>query len=538
MELFIVRPASRAIESLRWAARNIDDAMGKERALAELGREIRDSGLVEARSSGMVLLSGRRRLRLSRRRPGRALRPARTSTRCISTTGLSEDSGEDERACRQLCAALRHRPARRAPRARGRQPPGRRPRGAVRGRRAAARPDRGRLGGDRAHPHRPRRDDGLPARRLARAPRAARAAGAPRAPRAAAARHRPRGHAAAGCARPGCRSSTTPRTSTRASRATGSAPRCCRCCASSAPRRSATWPRPGPSSPRRRACSSGWRPSCSPTAARDAAWRSIPAEALAGADPALRRHRAAHPRRARRRSPRSDGPAAGRPRSGAWPSEPEGGEVELGGGLRAVCELGLIRFATPDGARARGRAARASRGSAASAAGRCSAERSPGARPARQAPSSRRSTPTRSGPSSSSARGATATGCARSAWRARRRCRTCSRTARCPRSLRAPPAGGRERRPRRLGGRRRGLRGVPARRRHARGGGDQRPRGGVAVPARGRGRTERASARSSSPPTICSGESPSSPPRSAATTRAATWSWSACSRGRSSSSPT
>ena len=46
------------------------------------------------------------------------------------------------------------------------------------------------------------------------------------------------------------------------------------------------------------------------------------------------------------------------------------------------------------------------------------------------------------------------------------------------------------------------------------------------------------SARPSSPARTCSGASPSSGRRSAATTRAATWSWSACSRARCSSSPT
>jgi tRNA(Ile)-lysidine synthase len=74
---------------------------------------------------------------------------------------------------------------------------------------------------------------------------------------------------------------------------------------------------------------------------------AIPAEALAGADPALRRIalRILAERVAGRHVP------LGRDRAAeVWriAQEPEGGEVELGGGLRAICELGLIRFSLPD----------------------------------------------------------------------------------------------------------------------------------------------------------------------------------------------
>lgn len=73
----------------------------------------------------------------------------------------------------------------------------------------------------------------------------------------------------------------------------------------------------------------------------------IPAEALAAADPALRRItlRILAERVAGRHVP------VGRERAAEiWrlAQKPEGGEVELGRGLRAVCELGLIRFALPD----------------------------------------------------------------------------------------------------------------------------------------------------------------------------------------------
>lgn len=73
---------------------------------------------------------------------------------------------------------------------------------------------------------------------------------------------------------------------------------------------------------------------------------AVPAEALAGADPALRRiaMRILAERVAGRHVP------LGRERAEEiWrlAQKAEGGEVELGGGLRAVCELGLIRFALP-----------------------------------------------------------------------------------------------------------------------------------------------------------------------------------------------
>jgi tRNA(Ile)-lysidine synthase len=76
---------------------------------------------------------------------------------------------------------------------------------------------------------------------------------------------------------------------------------------------------------------------------------AIPAEALAAADPALRRiaMRTLAERVAGRHVP------LGRERATEiWrlAQDPEGGQVDLGGGLRAVCELGLIRFALPDDA--------------------------------------------------------------------------------------------------------------------------------------------------------------------------------------------
>jgi tRNA(Ile)-lysidine synthase len=76
---------------------------------------------------------------------------------------------------------------------------------------------------------------------------------------------------------------------------------------------------------------------------------AIPAETLAAADPALRRiaMRTLAERVAGRHVP------LGRERAAQiWrlAQDPEGGQVDLGGGLRAVCELGLIRFALPEDA--------------------------------------------------------------------------------------------------------------------------------------------------------------------------------------------
>ena len=76
---------------------------------------------------------------------------------------------------------------------------------------------------------------------------------------------------------------------------------------------------------------------------------AIPAEVLAAADPALRRIalRVLAERVAGRHVP------LGRERAAEiWrlAQEPEGGRVDLGGGLRAVCELGTIRFAFADDA--------------------------------------------------------------------------------------------------------------------------------------------------------------------------------------------
>ena len=351
--------------------------MGKEGALAELGREIRDSGLVEARSSGMVLVSGGADSAcLAAGLVEHCGRPNGPS-RCTSTTGCARTpartSAPAASSARRFGIELRvERPV-----LAGRQPPGRRPRGALRGRRAAARADRSRLGRDRPHPHRPRRDHDLPARGLARAPRAARAAGAPRAPRAAAARHRPRGHAAARARGRAAvrRRPVEPRPELRAQ----PDPRRGPAGAARAQPRDGAQHRRDPRRARRggaAARAAGVR--AARRRRRGTRRGAIPAEALAGADPALRRLALRILAERVARSRRADGPAARRREIWRLAQQPEGGEVDLGGGLRAVCELGHDPLHDAGRPRARGRAAPRPGAVPLRSLGACSADVRPG----------------------------------------------------------------------------------------------------------------------------------------------------------------
>ena len=153
---------------------------------------------------------------------------------------------------------------------------------------------------------------------------------------------------------------------------------------------------------------------------------AIRAEALAGSEPALRRLalRALAERATGRAVPLGRRRAAQIMRLAMTP---EGGEVDLGGGVRAICEQGLIRFETSTEADAA-----PAPGSASSpgelpvrAAGRSAPSFAPG-RSSRRGRTWRRSTRRRSETSWSSAPGARATGCGRSAWTAARACRTYS----------------------------------------------------------------------------------------------------------------
>ena len=248
-----------------------------------------------------------------------------------------------------------------------------------------------------------------------------------------------------------------------ASPATGSAPRCCRSCATSARRPSATSPRPAPSSPRRRRCSSGScsrrSPAPAPTPARS---RSRPT-ALAGWEPGLRRLalRALAERACGPPGRRSAAPAP--PRSCASPAGPRAARSSSAAASSPVCERGHVRFRagavdaapTPVALGLPGPRARRRLGGPRRAA--------PGARSSPPGPIWRRSTPPRSTGRSRSAPGATATASARSGCAGPRRSRTSSRTAGVPRSLRATLPGRHRRRRGRLGRRRRRLRGLPPR---------------------------------------------------------------------------
>ena len=125
--------------------------MRRERPWSALAEAVRRSGLIEPVSSGVVMVSGGRRLGLRRRRrwPGRSGR--RTSTRCTSTTGSgtppAATSGSHATSAR-CCGSTSTSSARAL--APG-QPPGRRAGLPLRGRRAAPRPRRRRL--DRHRPH-------------------------------------------------------------------------------------------------------------------------------------------------------------------------------------------------------------------------------------------------------------------------------------------------------------------------------------------------------------------------------------------------
>ena len=183
---------------------------------------------------------------------------------------------------------------------------------------------RRRVDRDRPHPHRPRRDDALPARLSRRG--AARCSGCPPrrgyvvrpllaiGPRRDAAPRRPR---------PACPSPTTPPTSTPASPGSGSARRCCPCCARSTPRRSRTLPPPGPSwrrRPRRwtRLPPRPWRtpvPGPRRQRCRPSVWRSCA--------PALRR--LALRALAERAAGRERGAGAGASRADLAPCQPSGG---------------------------------------------------------------------------------------------------------------------------------------------------------------------------------------------------------------------
>ena len=166
--------------------------------------------------------------------------------------------------------------------------------------------------------------------------------------------------------------------------------------ASSTRRPSGTSPRRAPSWARRRRCSSASRSRHSQRAARapSRSQRSPPTCSRAG-EPGAAAPRPARARRARRRPPGRRSGARAPPRSRASRTEPEGGEVDLGGGLQRGLRVGHgpLRACDPPTPRpSRCRPADASRRAAGSATGSVTRRASPGAGRRRPGPSWRRST--------------------------------------------------------------------------------------------------------------------------------------------------
>ena len=303
--------------------------------------QVRAGGLLPAGHAGRRDALRRARLGLPARPRGAALGPDAVTALHVNY-GLRDDSGEDERHCAALCERLGVQAGGRAPAPpRGpRQPPGlgaRRPlRGCCTTGAAAWRRDR-----HRPHRRRSGRDDPLPARLLAEPPRAAghapprRAAGAPACSASPASRRPPTARSAVS---PGATTRPTP---SRRMRAT--------------------------------ACATVWSPALAaihPAAARErAAHGGAAARRGRGARRAgrgrARRARTARPGarsrwsgspRCRRRcaasscsGSRTPPPAARCPAQPATPTRsrrcaaPARAMLDLGGGVRAVVERGVLR---------------------------------------------------------------------------------------------------------------------------------------------------------------------------------------------------
>ncbi len=195
-------------------------------ALESLAEAVRSSGLIAEDSSGVALCSGG----ADSAALAAGLAGARGSASVLAlhlNYGLRPDSDRDEGSLPRALREVRHRTGGRAPPAGGGKRAGRGARGALRGGGGGAPAAGARLGRNRPHPHRPRRDRPLPACHIARATGAARASAAPRGDRPPAVDPRSRARAGAryrgGSSLPG-RPHATPIPSTPA---TGSATRSC-----------------------------------------------------------------------------------------------------------------------------------------------------------------------------------------------------------------------------------------------------------------------------------------------------------------------
>ena len=296
------------------------------------------------------MVSGGRRLGLRRRGPGPGARRRGTSTRCTSTTACATAPARDERVARDLCVAAAGRPARRAPRrslppgnlqAAARDVPVRRRRALCAGAAAATAIVTGHT------PHRHRRDrcsTASPPR-----PARGRCSGSRRA--TAGSCGRCSGSSASGCASwsrsPGCRSPTTRPTLDPAFARNRI--------------RAEVLPVLRELNP---AAERNVAETRAELAEEAALLERVVLEALDGRR--CRRRRGGDPGRGARRlgarrcaawpcarspsAPRAGtvraGPRARRRRSSAWPLSRRAATVDLGGGVRAICESGLIRFAT------------------------------------------------------------------------------------------------------------------------------------------------------------------------------------------------
>ena len=295
---------------------------------------VREDGLLAAGSSPWSCCS----------RAG-ATRPACSTSRCASPVrsavtalhvnyGIRESADEDERHCHELCASLGVAlEVRRPARPREREPAGVGARGALpRGARAGRRRRRGR----RPYADRPGRDDPLPAGVLAEPAGAARDAARARARWSGRCSAFTREETAAYCVERGLRVARgrDQRVATRTP-ATGSAPGWCRRCGASTRRPRTTCSRWRRSSATRARCSTrsstrcwGRRPSRSPRCARcpprcAGSWSSAWPTRPPAASPRARRGRA-------------DEIAALSDRGTAM--------LDIGNGLRAVAEYGVLRF--------------------------------------------------------------------------------------------------------------------------------------------------------------------------------------------------
>ena len=310
--------------------------MAAATALSALARAVRESGLIAEGTRGVVLVSGGADSAATAAGLVEVLGPGAVTALHLNY-GLRPDSDRDEETVRELCARLgieleverpelgggnvqaaareaRYHAAERLRRARG------------------ARLDR-----HRAHPHGSRRDGALPARDLAGAPGAARAAGRG----GARSSDRCSGSAATRCGgwrrTPACHSATTRRTLEPLYRPQPDPERGPARAARDRPEPRRRSPRPRRSSPRRARRSSGPPPRPSPESGAEPAG-AISRDALARST-----RRCAGWLFAAGGASRRPAVPLGRARAEEiWRlvNEPEGGVVELGGGVEAQVEAG------------------------------------------------------------------------------------------------------------------------------------------------------------------------------------------------------